>query len=94
MISLRSAAGVYEDDWPCDGVAFMQGLVRFDEHRGLVVRYPQPDAAEPRVYRVPAPRRGLPRPRHRSPQSRAFIGRLRQRNSDSRRPVGIDRSRR
>ncbi len=45
---------VYEDDRLCDGVAFMQGLVRFAEHRGQVLRYPQPDAGELKVYRVPA----------------------------------------
>ncbi len=45
---------VYEDDRLCDGVAFMQGLVRFAEHRGEVLRYPQPGAGELKVYRVPA----------------------------------------
>jgi hypothetical protein len=35
-------------------VAFMQGLVRFAEHRGQVLRYPQPEAGELKVYRVPA----------------------------------------
>jgi hypothetical protein len=45
---------VYEDDQLSDGVAFMQGLVRFAEHRGGVLRYPQPGAGELKVYRVPA----------------------------------------
>lgn len=45
---------VYEDDRLGDGVAFMQGLVRFAEHRGQVLRYPQPGAGELTVYRVPA----------------------------------------
>jgi hypothetical protein len=45
---------VYEDDELSDGVAFMQGLVRFAEHRGGVLRYPQPGAGELKVYRVPA----------------------------------------
>jgi hypothetical protein len=45
---------VYEDDSLSDGVAFMQGLVRFAEQRGQVLRYPQPDAGELKVYRVPA----------------------------------------
>src|SRR5262249_5706293 len=42
---------VYEDDRLCDGVAFMQGLVQFAEHRGEVLRYPQ-EAGELRVCRV------------------------------------------
>lgn len=45
---------VYEDDRLGEGVAFMQGLVRFAEHRGQVLRYPQPEAGELMVYRVPA----------------------------------------
>jgi hypothetical protein len=45
---------VYEHDELCNGVVFMQGLVRFAEHRGEVLRYPQPDAGELKVYRVPA----------------------------------------
>ena len=66
---------VYEDDRLCDGVAFMQGLVRFAEHRGQVLRYPQPEAGELKVYRVPAPvKRGHPERLFRGP-SRAPEGR-------------------
>ncbi|MGP0066623.1 MAG: AAA domain-containing protein [Isosphaeraceae bacterium] len=43
---------VYEDDRLCEGVAFMQGLVQFAEHRGEALRYPQPEAGELRVFRV------------------------------------------
>jgi len=43
---------VYEDDRLCDGVAFMQGLVRFAQHRGEALRYPQ-EAGELKVFRVP-----------------------------------------
>ena len=43
---------VYEDDRLCEGVAFMQGLVQFAEHRGEALRYPQPDAGELKVFRV------------------------------------------
>ncbi len=43
---------VYEDDRLCDGVAFMQGLVQFAQHRGEVLRYPQPEAGELSVFRV------------------------------------------
>ncbi len=45
---------VYEDERLCEGVAFMQGLVRFAEHRGPVLRFPQPESGELTVYRVPA----------------------------------------
>jgi hypothetical protein len=43
---------VYEDDRLCDGVAFMQGLVRFAERRGEALRYPQPEAGELSIFRV------------------------------------------
>ena len=42
---------VYEDDQLCDGVAFMQGLVQFAEHRGETLRYAQ-EAGELKVFRV------------------------------------------
>ncbi len=45
---------VYEDDELSEGVAFMQGLVRFAEHRGQVLRFPQPGAGELSIYRVSA----------------------------------------
>jgi DNA replication ATP-dependent helicase Dna2 len=45
---------VYEDDRLCEGVAFMQGLVQFAEHRGESLHYPQPDAGELKVFRVKA----------------------------------------
>ncbi len=45
---------VYEDDELSEGVAFMQGLVRFAEHRGQVLRFSQTGAGELSVYRVPA----------------------------------------
>ena len=41
----------YEDDRLAGGVAFMQGLVRFAEHRGEALRYPQ-DGGELKVFRV------------------------------------------
>ncbi len=43
---------VYEDDRLCEGVAFMQGLVQFAQHRGEALHYPQPDAGELKVFRV------------------------------------------
>ena len=44
---------VYEDDRLCDGVAFMQGLVRFAQHHGEALRFPQ-DGGELKVFRVPS----------------------------------------
>ena len=45
---------VYEDDRLSDGVAYMQGLVRYAEQRGQVLHYPQREAGQLKVYRVPA----------------------------------------
>jgi hypothetical protein len=43
---------VHEDDRLCDGVAFMQGLVRFAQHRREALRYLQ-NNGELKVFRVP-----------------------------------------
>ncbi len=43
---------VHEDDRLCGEVAFMQGLVRFAQHRREALRYLQDDG-ELKVFRVP-----------------------------------------